>query len=268
VRFLYPGLNDRDEAKFYAKEFEKFMSVRSAVDAGWEKPEEHIRANQLQVERRMEYLKGLLPTKGRVLEVGCSSGFLLYPIMEKNIECVGVEPSGVFSEYVRKRGIHCYDSVESMCESGAADSKFDIVMHYFVLEHIRKAEAFLSIQMEMLKPGGYLVLEVPHALDALHSLFKISAYNKFIWVVSHRWYFSTASLEFLLRKVAPESDINVSQDQRYDLSNHLIWARDGKPGGMAHFTSVLGVEVENAYRKSLIQAGYGDTLIAIIQKPV
>src|SRR5262249_30451686 len=45
VRYLYPGQNAEEEARFYAKEFESFMVGRSASGAGWEGPERHIAAN-------------------------------------------------------------------------------------------------------------------------------------------------------------------------------------------------------------------------------
>jgi SAM-dependent methyltransferase len=269
IRFLYPGLNAGDEKKFYAKEFEKFMAIRSASDAGWEKPEEHIAANQAQVVRRMSYLNGLLPKSKnvRILEVGCSSGFLMYPLAEEGHECIGIEPSGVFSEYVRNRGFACYESLKDMYEDGLANDGFDLIMHFYVLEHIKELDQFLSEQFKMLNPGGHLVFEVPHALDALHSVYNIPEYDKFIWVVSHRWYFTDASLNLLLNRIAPGASIKIHQDQRYDLSNHMVWARDGKPGGLMRFTAVLGQEIEDLYRQSLITAGHGDTLIAIVQKP-
>ena len=56
------------------------------------------------------------------------------------------------------------------------------------------------------------------------------------------------------------------RDQRYDLSNHMIWARDGKPGGMNFFTEELGTEIESNYKQSLIKSGKCDTLIAVISK--
>jgi len=270
VRFLYPGLNAEDETKFYAKEFEKFMSKRSAADAGWEKPEEHVAANQAQVIRRMSYLDGLIAKteNSRILEIGCSSGFLMYPLAEKGHECVGVEPSGVFSDFVRNRGLACYDNLRDLREDGLADNGFDLIMHYYVLEHIKNLDQFLIEQYELIKPGGHLVFEVPHALDALHSVYNIPEYDKFIWVVSHRWYFTEPSLDLLLNRIAPNASFEICQDQRYDLSNHMVWARDGKPGGLGHFTSILGVELEDFYRQSLINAGHGDTLIAIVQKPL
>ena len=44
----------------------------------------------------------------------------------------------------------------------------------------------------------------------------------------------------------------------------MIWARDGKPGGMGHFKKMLGSNVELNYKKSLIKSRLCDTLIGII----
>ncbi len=53
-------------------------------------------------------------------------------------------------------------------------------------------------------------------------------------------------------------------DQRYDLSNHMDWARDGRPGVMGRFSHLLGQEIEDQYRQALIKTGHCDTLVAII----
>ena len=65
--------------------------------------------------------------------------------------------------------------------------------------------------------------------------------------------------------VVTENQQNPS-DQLDDLSNHLVWLRDGKPGGMARFTEKLGRTIEDQYRAALVAAGYGDTLIAILRR--
>ena len=46
----------------------------------------------------------------------------------------------------------------------------------------------------------------------------------------------------------------------------MIWARDGKPGGMEFFTDKLSIELENGYKQALINTGKCDTLIGIISK--
>jgi hypothetical protein len=46
----------------------------------------------------------------------------------------------------------------------------------------------------------------------------------------------------------------------------MIWAKNGKPGGMSRFTAKLGTEMEEIYKKELIRIGKCDTLIGVIQK--
>lgn len=264
VSYLFPGLTPGEEKQFYAKEFSSFMSGRAGASAGWEEPARHVAANAWMVARRMKYLEGRLPATGRVLEVGCSSAFMLYPLVERGLECVGIEPSGVFAEYVRSRGISCYDSSDDFFATGDYRDGFDLILHAFVLEHISAPQAFLQQQLDLLKPGGQLIFEVPNSADALLTIYDVPAFERFYWIVAHTWYFSKPSLEYLLS--ALKEPFEILLDQRYDLSNHLVWARDGRPGGMGRFTSKFGQEIEDLYRQSLVASGHCDTLIGIITK--
>ena len=44
--YLDPPLSDEEEAFFYKKEFEKFMSSRAGSDYDWTNAEKHIDSNQ------------------------------------------------------------------------------------------------------------------------------------------------------------------------------------------------------------------------------
>jgi len=263
VRYQYPALTEEEEAKFYAAEFEGFMAGRSGTAGGWQGAESHIRSNESTRLRRMKYLSPHLFPGASILEVGCSSGFMLFPLKDNGYKCLGVEPSGVFSEYVRSRGVAVYSSLDDLVEN-CPGQKFDIIQHFFVLEHITKPQAFLELQLALLKPGGKIILEVPNAADPLYSVYDIPAFERFYWSLAHPWYFSEASLRFLLDRLNQTYEILL--DQRYDFSNHMVWARDGKPGGMGRFTSVLGNEMEELYKRELIKQKRCDTLIAIITK--
>jgi SAM-dependent methyltransferase len=264
VNYLFPGLSPEEEKKFYANEFSGFMAGRAGASGGWDAPEKHIAANAWMVARRMKYMEPRLPKKGRVLEIGCSSGFMLYPLVERGFECVGVEPSGVFGEYVRSRGIDCYDSTEDLIATGRHKDGFDLILHAFVLEHISAPKAFLQQQLDMLKPGGKLIFELPNVADPLRTVYDLPAFERFYWIVAHTWYFSKPSLERLLGGLNQPFEILL--DQRYDLSNHLVWARDGKPGGMNRFTPKFGGEIEDQYRRALVASGHCDTLIGVVTK--
>ena len=263
VRYQYPSLTCEEEARFYAAEFEGFMASRSGVSGGWQDTERHTYANEGTRLRRMKYLEPHLLPDSSILEVGCSSGFMLYPLKETGHSCIGIEPSGIFSDYVRGRGIEVYSSLEIFF---AADpnKRFDIIQHFFVLEHISKPQAFLKAQLALLKPNGKIIFEIPNAADPLYSIYDIPEFERFYWSIAHPWYFSKTSLHYLLEQLGQPYEILL--DQRYDLSNHMIWARDGKAGGMSRFTESLGSEIEELYKQALIKNGYCDTLIAVITK--
>jgi SAM-dependent methyltransferase len=263
VRYLYPVLSKEEEARFYAAEFEGFMNGRSGASGGWGDAERHIHANEKTYLRRMEYLVPHLSGNMSILEVGCSSGFMLFPLIDKSHSCIGIEPSGLFSNYLKDRGMVVYSSLDDLI---ARDSeiKFDLIQHYFVLEHITDPLIFLKTQLDLLNDGGKIIFEIPNAADPLCSVYDIPAFERFYWSIAHPWYFSEMSLSYLLEQLGQPFEIML--DQRYDLSNHMIWARDGKPGGMGHFTGLIGNDLEELYKKELIRNKRCDTLIAIITK--
>jgi 2-polyprenyl-3-methyl-5-hydroxy-6-metoxy-1,4-benzoquinol methylase len=263
VRYQFPVLTPDEEARFYAAEFEGFMASRSGNKGGWHKAEEHIVANETTRQRRMKYLVPHLPEGASLLEVGCSSGFMLYPLVQAGHACTGIEPSGVFSEFVKNRGLVVYDSLTSL-QAFAPKARFDIILHFFVLEHIADPVAFLKAQLELLKPGGSIIFEIPNAADPLYSIYDVPAFERFYWSVAHPWYFSEVSIHYLLNQLGQPYEI--LRDQRYDLSNHMVWARDGRPGGMGRFTEALGAELEEGYKQALIRIGKCDTLVGIISK--
>jgi len=104
------------------------------------------------------------------------------------------------------------------------------------------------------------------AADPLYSIYDIPAFERFYWSVAHHWYFTKNSIKFLLEQFGLSYEIGL--DQRYDLSNHMVWARDGRPGGMARFSSFFGQELEDQYKAALVNSGHCDTLYAIVRKPL
>lgn len=263
VNYMYPRLSPEQEAHFYNKEFEKFMSSRSGEAGGWLKVEEHIKANEETKNRRMKYLANSIKGKKRILEYGCSSGFMLAPMIALGHDCVGIEPSGIFRSYLNEKSIQTFGSHEEMMKSNEVKT-FDLIMHFFVLEHISEPVSFLKNQLELLNKNGQIVFEIPNAADPLHTIYNIPEFEKFYWSIAHPWYFTEKSLDYLLKNVGCKYEIK--RDQRYDLSNHMIWARDRKPGGMNRFSEKLGSDLDNRYKQSLIDTGYCDTLVAVLTK--
>ncbi len=261
--YLYPSLEKQDEEKFYREEFEKFMFSRSGGKTNWNQPEKHIKANEETVRRRWKYLRKEIQNNSRLLEIGCSSGFMLDHFKKNGIKTVGIEPSNIFLEYLKLKGYPVYQSLDDLKK--AEIKLFDIITHFFVLEHIRDPEEFLRSQLEMLNPGGKIIFEIPCVNDPLLSVYKIPSFGKFYWSVAHHWYFSPTSLSFLLDKL--NCKYKLIPEQRYDLSNHIIWMLEGKPGGQNHFSNIFSDELINKYQQDLKDKWLCDTIICIIQKP-
>jgi SAM-dependent methyltransferase len=264
VIYKFPEWSQEEMNRFYTNEFENFMSERAGISEGWEDPEHHIIANQHQVKRRMKYLSPYLPAKnGRVLEIGCSSGFMLFPLAEAGYFCNGIDPSNESRKFVHSKGIDCFSSLDELEKSMEGEKGFDLIMHFFVLDYLTNPLEFLKDQIKLLNPNGKIVFEIPCVEDALITVYDIPAYERFVWSVEHSFCYTKSSLTFLLSKVG--LNFEVLREQRYDLSNHMIWARDGKPGGLGAFTDFLGQDIEDQYRKALIDAGKSDALLGIIK---
>ena len=263
VAFLYPAMSQEEEARFYAREFEKFMEKRAGKDFDWSGPEGHIRTNEKQFTRRLRFFDELVAPGRRILEIGCSSGFMLLPLKKRGAEVVGVEPSQNFTSFLKKEGINVYRSIEEIGHEQKMKG-FDLIMHFFVLEHIRKPVEFLRQALELVAPGGVMVFEVPSRSDPLLTIYNIPAFQKFYWSAAHHYYFNRASLEYILKKVTVRFEI--IPEQRYDLSNHMTWALDGKPGGQGRFSSSFTGELDRAYLESMTKTGHCDTLVCKIYK--
>lgn len=263
--YLYPVPSQEEENKFYAQEFEKFMETRTGGDRDWSGPEKHIQTNQDQVTRRWKFLKDDLKTGKSVLEIGCSSGFMMDSFKEHGLETVGIEPSGGFDDFLAKRGHEVYRTVEEL-KTKQPSKKFDFIVHFFVLEHIRDTVDFLQTQLDLLKPGGKIIAEVPCVNDPLTSLYNIPAFEKFYWSIAHHYYFNPKSLSPIVEKL--DCSYKFVPEQRYDLSNHTTWMQTGKPGGQGKYNPVFSKETLENYANDLKEKWLCDTFFLYITKPL
>ncbi|RYZ83124.1 MAG: class I SAM-dependent methyltransferase [Proteobacteria bacterium] len=248
------------------------MATRSpAGDIDWTKPSNHRTTNEPQRHRRERYLSPyynqLAKTKnGNLLEVGCSSGFMMTGIKQRyGIECFGVEPSNVFRDLLLNEGYPVFSSLDEI-RSKKRDLQFDLITHFFVLEHIQDPAPFLKNQYEMLKPGGKIVFEIPNAADPLRTLFPTEAFEKFYWSIAHPWYFTEGSINHLLKEMCGFTDFSIDLDQRYDIGNHSRWMLKGTPGGQGKLDSIFKEDFHEAYRRALIDAKLADTLVVTVRK--
>lgn len=257
--YLYPTLSEDEESVFYRNEFERFMSSRVGDHRDWSNAEKHKVTNQDQVNRRLPFLEKYLRDGIKLLEIGCSSGFMLDAFHKYGANCFGVEPSGVFCEYLTQAG---YNVAHDLTEFSKV--KFDIIVHFFVLEHFRNPIAFLKQTYDMLNENGVIICEVPCANDSLTSLYTIDAFEKFYWSIAHHFYYTPNAIKYILGQLGYK--YKLVPEQRYDLSNHITWMMDGKPGGQGRFSEEFGEELLTIYRQRLIDTWRCDTMFLYIWK--
>jgi 2-polyprenyl-3-methyl-5-hydroxy-6-metoxy-1,4-benzoquinol methylase len=256
--YLYPPLTKTEEKYFYKQEFEKYMSTRVGDHRDWSNAELHIKTNQDQVKRRWKFLERHIFKNIDVLEIGCSSGFMLDRFKSSGCNVVGVEPSGEFLEFIKSKGYVAYETLEEV------KKKFDLICHFFVFEHIADPFDFLEKQMAILNEGGVIIAEIPSATDPLTSIYNIDAFEKFYWSIAHHYYYTPKSLKYVLDKM--DLNYELIPEQRYDLSNHITWMTDGKPGGQSRFDNIFSGELTKKYKQDLKDNWLCDTIFLKIYK--
>jgi SAM-dependent methyltransferase len=261
--YLYPIPSEEEEMLFYRDEFEKFMSTRSGSERDWSNAEGHIKTNQDQVLRRWRYLEPHMKEGNSLLELGCSTGFMMDAFRSAGLDCVGVEPSGEFLEFLNSRGHRVFSSLQSL-RSQIPDTKFDLIVHFFVFEHMRDPFSVLKEQFDLLKGGGKIIAEIPCVSDPLTSVFSIPAFERFYWSIAHHYYYSKQSLEFILNQLG--YTYKLLPEQRYDLSNHITWMMDGRPGGQGRFRDLISEKTVQSYKDDLMKHFQCDTIILTIYK--
>lgn len=252
---MQPG----EESKFYETDFPGYMEGRAGTP-NWKTPEDHfssfVRGEGV---RRLKDLAGDLQTTWDVLEVGSSTGYFLELMRPYVRSVVGVEPGPDHAAFANERGIRTVSRVGKL----STKARYDAILIYYVLEHIREPVDFLGSFKGLLKSEGKLFIEVPNVLDVLLLRYDIPQFGPFYWQKMHYYYYSPQTLADVLGRAGYTSQLMPLQ--RYDLSNHMIWLRDGQPGGMGRFKDIFSPELETAYAQTLKRHWLCDTIFAIAQ---
>ncbi len=251
-------MTESEEGKFYENDFPGYMEER-AGGSHWKDPEAHFQ-KFLRDEgyRRLKLLQTRLEPHHEVLEVGSATGYLLELLKPAVAEVMGVEPGPAQRAYAKERGLEVHPALGDV-----EPRQFDAVLCYYVLEHMSRPVPFLRQLADFIKPGGRLILEVPNVEDVLLSRYDIKNFPGFYYQKMHVTYFDRQTLARALEEAGYTCEI--FPEQRYDLSNHLVWMRDGKPGGMGRFAEFIEPQVQAVYAEALKSHWLCDTLMAVAQ---
>ena len=110
-------------------------------------------------------LLALAGSDKRVLDVGCSSGYLARPLVARGCTVVGLEldPTAAVEarEVCDEVLVGDVETMELPFEPGS----FDVVLCGDLIEHLRDPEAFLARMRPLLRADGRLVLTTPNVAN-------------------------------------------------------------------------------------------------------
>lgn len=141
-----------------------------------------------------KFLEEVLPSSSKkaekLLEIGCSSGRQVQNLSKYCLEYWGVDPSHRIETAIQEFPQHHF--VRGYFPKDLGDSRFDVVISQFNLEHIIELKKFLSGVRSCLNPGGQLIIQVPDIGEFIGS-----KQPNFL-AHEHAHYFTKPALERLL----------------------------------------------------------------------
>jgi SAM-dependent methyltransferase len=256
IVFLHPIMTLEEEKEFYTGQFASYMADRG--QAGGADPAASFEKWKPEGERRRKLLEPWLRPGMRVLEFGSATGFLLDAIRPHvGDDLTGVEPGDDFREYSTTLGIDAHPD-----RTGVEGGQFDLIISYYVVEHMRDPVAELAAYHDLLAPGGICAIEVPNVDDALVKYWQVEAFDRFYWQKAHYFNYSHRTLAMVL-KMAGFGQVETVPVQRYDISNHVHWLSKGEPGGAGAYADLLDEGVNAEYSRALRERWLCDTVMAV-----
>jgi SAM-dependent methyltransferase len=109
-----------------------------------------------------------LGPRSLVMEVASNDGYLLQYLQQRDMPCVGIEPTDSTARVARSRGIESigeFFGLEFARRFVARRGRCDLVLGNNVLAHVPDINDFVAGLREVLAPTGTLTLEFPHLLQ-------------------------------------------------------------------------------------------------------
>jgi len=114
---------------------------------------------------RLDSLARIVPPPARLLEIGAAAGFFLDEARARGYDGIGIEPNAEMAGHARAAL-----GLEVICagleDIELAPDSFDLACAFHVVEHLPEPRPSLERIAAMVRPGGWVVVEVPNAASA------------------------------------------------------------------------------------------------------
>lgn len=145
--------------------------------------------------RRVKEISKYIKT-GKVLEIGCSTGLMLSLFKNIGFEVEGIEASKKAAEYARKKGL---EVKIAFFEKVNFTQKYNLIILNHTLEHMEDPIGVLIKIKKILKPKGYLMIDLPNFDSPVAKILK----GKWPHLLAdeHLWHFTPKAFSLLFKKI-------------------------------------------------------------------
>lgn len=186
---------------FYGEYYHLFHGRQSGVDKKYFEKSKRFAA------RRFDTLKKVGKLEGKkILEIGCGAGQFMQCLSDNKLDGTGIELGTESYEFCKSKNLNV---INTSIEDFAPETKFDVIVSFHVLEHIRSPKEFMKKCHSLLNEGGLLYLEVPN-------LHKPGIVYPAFFQFPHLFTFSHTTLANYLR--AAGFEIELVKDDLYALT--------------------------------------------------
>ena len=152
------------------------------------------REDRLTFRRRLRLMAKFQSDRGRLLDVGCSIGTLMSVARDMDWEVEGLEPNPKAANLAKRQGFPIHEGFFTEEQVRKLPGEYQCVVMSDVIEHITDPREALRLARELLRPGGFLLLNTPNLESFWCRKFQLKP-------VEHLFLFSSENLGKLLERL-------------------------------------------------------------------
>ncbi len=154
-------------------------------------------ARERTFDKALNMIEQFAPQRGHLFDVGTAAGSFLHVAKARGWTVSGCEPNTWLGEW-GKRTYGLDIKPGTLADGRYADAAFDVVTVWDVLEHTHDPQGFLRECQRVLKPGGFLIVNVP---DIGSWIARLMGRHWLMLLSTHLYYFTRQTLAQLLQRV-------------------------------------------------------------------
>ncbi|NQS98375.1 MAG: class I SAM-dependent methyltransferase [candidate division Zixibacteria bacterium] len=149
---------------------------------------------------KFKLINNYIKPPGRMLDIGCASGFLIEVALEQGWDAIGIDINTYFEKYLdlKLKGKVVYGTLQNV----RLNDNFHLITMFDVLEHSLNPREDLLICKELLTSNGVIVVQIP-CIDSIGA----KTFRKYWYhygVPAHLSYFSLKTFTKLVENIELE----------------------------------------------------------------